>query len=152
MGLNNFAGGPPNAGNQTGNSIPGGTQMPAHAMSNIDIEEILINYNSAFNPTPAMFRDEVIRETLGVLINKNKPNPLMIGPAGVGKTRIVEELARRIMLKDQTIPTAISDCVIYELPLSNLVAGTSFRGQLEEKIKAVIAFCEDPKKQSHSVH
>lgn len=145
MGLNNFAGGSPNAGNQTGNSIPGGTQMPAHAMSNIDIEEILINYNSAFNPTPAMFRDEVIRETLGVLINKNKPNPLMIGPAGVGKTRIVEELARRIMLKDQTIPAAISDCVIYELPLSNLVAGTSFRGQLEEKIKAVIAFCEDPK-------
>lgn len=143
MGLNNFTSGPPNAGNPAGGSIPGGMQTPTGTTS--DIKEILINYNNAFNPTPAMFRDEVIRETLGVLINKNKPNPLLIGPAGVGKTRIIEELARRIVLKDQTIPTDISDCVVYELPLSNLVAGTSFRGQLEEKIKDVIAFCEDPK-------
>lgn len=143
MGLSNFTGGPPNSGNPIGGQIPGGMPTPTGAAP--DIEDILINYNNTFNPAPAMFRDEVIRETLGVLINKNKPNPLMIGPAGVGKTRIVEELARRIVLKDQTIPSAISNCVVYELPLSNLVAGTSYRGQLEEKIKAVIAFCEDPK-------
>lgn len=147
MSLHNFSGN--NSGNQ-GN--PGGTNIggiPVGGMQglpggDVDATELLINYNTK-QTDPALFRDSVINQMLGVLVGKNKPNPLMIGPAGVGKTKIVEEIARRLQVKDPGIPDALQGKVIYELPLSNIVAGSSFVGQVEEKIQAVIAFCQDPK-------
>ena len=146
MSLHNFS------GNNNGSSNPGGTNIggiPAGAMSglpggDVDATELLTNYNTK-QTDPALFRDGVINQMLGVLVGKNKPNPLMIGPAGVGKTKIVEEIARRLQAKDPGIPDALQGKVIYELPLSNIIAGSSFVGQVEEKIQAVIAFCEDPK-------
>ena len=115
-----------------------------------DATKYFINYNDKFaQSTPAMFRDGVIAQTLGVLISKNKPNPLLIGAAGVGKTRIAEDIARRLATKDPTIPDMLADSIIYELPLSNIVADSGIVGQLEAKVQEIIKFAAD--KQNHCI-
>lgn len=132
------------------NSNTGGNTAPA--MPNIqmpggqtDIESMLINYNDEFvNADATLFRDSIITQTLSVLIGHNKPNALLVGSAGVGKTRIVEEIARRIATGDPTIPDQLAKSTIYELPLANIVAGSAFVGVLEEKTQALIEFFEDP--------
>lgn len=129
-----------------GNAFSNGTVIGGQG--NVDALEFLINYNKRPQPQPALFRDQVVRNMLGVLIAKDKPNPLMQGPAGVGKTRIVEEIARLIVAKDPIIPKQLADYTIYELPLSNIVAGSSFVGQVEEKIQAVLDFIKDPKNKA----
>ena len=123
----------------------GSVQAPGGGVDPLDL---LTNYNARKQPQPALFREQVVRNILGVLIAKDKPNPLMQGPAGVGKTRIVEEIARLIVEKDPIIPKQLADCTIYELPLSNIIAGSSFVGQVEEKIQAVIEFLKDPKNKA----
>lgn len=154
MGVSNFSGKNPddnNNNNNGGGGIggisfggAGGGSSQGLPGSNVDPKELLIDYNAKKQPKPALFRDEVIRHILGVLIAKDKPNPLMVGPAGVGKTRIVEEIARRIVEKDPVIPQELLQSTIYELPLSNIVAGSSFVGQVEEKIQGVLEFIKDP--------
>ncbi|MCR5237748.1 MAG: hypothetical protein K6E34_11165 [Lachnospiraceae bacterium] len=57
--------------------------------------------------SPTLFRDEIINEVCSVLISENKPNAMLIGPAGSGKTNIVEELARRIKRKDRRVPNRL---------------------------------------------
>jgi len=147
MGLSNFTGG-------NANNVPPGMgggmasqQAPAHA--GVDIEDYVIDYNKRFKMADTtLFRDEVIQQTLSVLIGKNKPNALLIGSAGVGKTKIVEDIARRLANDDPLIPDKIKDYTIYELPLSRLVSGSSYVGQVEEKTNAVVDFMSDPKNKA----
>jgi len=142
MGCNNFTG---NA-NPPGIPPGGGTPVPQGVQDAIDATEMLVNYNERFKSAdPTMFRDEVIRQVMGVLIGKNKPNALLIGPAGTGKTRIAEEIARMIATKDPRIPDKLADMTVYEFPISNVVSGSSYVGQLEAKLEAVIEFAENPK-------
>ncbi len=85
---------------------------------------------------PVIGRDDEIRRVLQVLSRRTKNNPILIGEPGVGKTAIAEGLAHRIILGD--IPDNLRDKKIISLDLSALVAGAQFRGQFEERLKAVI--------------
>ncbi len=105
----------------------------------------LINYNKKYKAAlPALFRDTEITETISILTTKLKPNVLLNGPAGVGKTKIAEELARRIAIGDPCIPDTLKDKTIYEMPLSSMVSGNRMVGDLEETIEEVINFFTDP--------
>ena len=148
MALNDFSGG--NSGNGfppgTPTGTPGsGTPFDHAGGDAIDPMDFLISYNAKFASGNAiLFRDAVIKQLESVLIGKFKPNALLIGEAGVGKTKIVEDLARRIATDDPLLPNKLQNMQIFELPLSNVVAGSSFVGQLEEKVKAVVDFATDP--------
>lgn len=151
MGLNDFTSNNSSNGNAPP-SFPGGG-APFAAMSGNtgnDALDLLINYNDRFkNAGPTLFRDEVVQQTIATLIGKTKPNALLVGPAGTGKTKIAEDIAWRIANNDPLIPSQLKKCIVYELPISNLVAGSGIVGQLEEKVKAVIDFAED--KNNHAI-
>ena len=85
---------------------------------------------------PVIGRDEEIRNVIRILTRKTKNNPVLIGEPGVGKTAIVEGLAQRIVKKD--VPEGLKDCLLYELDMSALIAGASYRGQFEERLKGVL--------------
>jgi len=85
---------------------------------------------------PVIGRDEEIRRTMQVLVRRTKNNPVLIGEPGVGKTAIVEGLARRIVEGD--VPTLLEDKALVELDLSAMVAGAKYRGEFEERLKAVL--------------
>lgn len=113
--------------------------------------ELLINYNDMAAEglfAEAFFRDQQITQTVAVLSTKKKPNALITGEAGVGKTQIVEEIARRLVAKDPVVYGLLKGATIYELPLGKIVAGSSFVGQLEEKIYEVVSFVKDPKNKA----
>ena len=85
---------------------------------------------------PVIGRDEEIRRIMEILCRKTKNNPTLIGEPGVGKTAIVEGLAWRIFKKD--VPLNLKDCTIYELDIASLLAGAKYKGDFEERLKAVV--------------
>lgn len=90
---------------------------------------------------PVIGRDEEIRNVIRILSRKTKNNPVLIGEPGVGKTAIVEGLAQRIVRKD--VPEGLKEAQVYELDMSALIAGASYRGQFEERLKAVLKQVKD---------
>ncbi|MBR1867378.1 MAG: ATP-dependent chaperone ClpB [Clostridia bacterium] len=86
---------------------------------------------------PVIGRDEEIRNVIRILSRKTKNNPVLIGEAGVGKTAIAEGLAIRIMKGD--VPEGLKDRKLFSLDLGALVAGAKYRGEFEERLKAVLA-------------
>ncbi len=85
---------------------------------------------------PVIGRDEEIRNVIRILSRKTKNNPVLIGEAGVGKTAIAEGLAIRIMKGD--VPENLKDRKIFSLDIGSLIAGAKFRGEFEERLKAVL--------------
>ena len=85
---------------------------------------------------PVIGRDEEIRNVIRILSRKTKNNPVLIGEPGVGKTAIVEGLAQRIVRKD--VPDNLKDKTIVSLDMGTLIAGAKYRGEFEERLKAVL--------------
>ena len=93
------------------------------------------------NIDPVIGRDNEINRVLQILSRRTKNNPLLVGPAGVGKTAIVEELARKIENND--VPISLKNKRILSLDMASSVAGTKYRGEFEERIKKIVKELED---------
>ena len=121
------------------------TESPDQAPQEIEAKEndFLINLNALAEEGKLdnlIGRDEEVERILQILSRRTKNNPLLVGESGVGKTAIVEGLAKQIVA--QNVPDSIKECVIYSLDIGGLVAGTKYRGDFEKRLKSVIKFLE----------
>ena len=108
----------------------------------LEILNIGKDLSDVINPDDILVgRDKELNLIIETLIRKNKNNPLLVGDAGVGKTAIVEELVRRINLKE--VPKSLQNKRIIMLEMGSLVAGTKYRGEFEEKLTKVIRELEN---------
>lgn len=104
------------------------------------LEQFAINLNKKAQDNrldPLIGRETEVAEIVEVLSKRNKHNVILVGEPGVGKTQVVEGLACRIVSQD--VPTSLADKTIYSLDLAQMVAGTKYRGDFEERIKNLIA-------------
>lgn len=120
--------------------------MPGQAQDKADeVKKMLIDYNKRFaRALPAKHRDKEIFQCVSQLMMSQKSSSLLVGAPGTGKTKIVEEIARLIATQSP-YTNALNEYTVYELPLSGLMAGTSYRGQLENKVKALVEWLEKNK-------
>lgn len=108
-----------------------------YSYSTYYLDKFGINLNNLVTSyEPVIGREKELQEIILILCKKKKGNPLLIGEAGVGKTAIIEELARRISLGK--VPSALKNKTIYSISLSSLVAGTKYRGEFEEKLENIL--------------
>ena len=129
-----------------GSMPPPGPVTPSQAAQDASgVTELLIDYNKKFaKAMPVKHRDQEVFQVVSQLMMAKKSCSLLVGAPGTGKTAIVEEIARLIAMKSP-YTSMLNDYTLYELPLSSLMAGTSFRGQLEEKVRSVVEYCESNK-------
>ncbi len=126
-------------GDQAMNSSNAETQFNSLARYCIDLTERA----KTGKIDPVIGRDEEIRRTIQVLSRRTKNNPILIGDPGVGKTAIAEGLAQRIIQRD--VPDVLRDRSLLSLDLGSLIAGAKFRGEFEERLKAVLTEIERAK-------
>ena len=98
---------------------------------------------------PVIGRDNEIRNVIRILSRKTKNNPVLIGEPGVGKTAVVEGLAQRIVRGD--VPEGLKDKKLFALDMGALVAGAKYRGEFEERLKAVLAVLDEVKKSEGQI-
>jgi len=111
----------------------------AEAKKSSALADFCVNLNEkarAGKIDPLIGRDAELRRTIQILCRRSKNNPLYVGDAGVGKTAIAEGLARKIIEGD--VPEVLREAVIYSLDMGSLLAGTRYRGDFEERLKAVM--------------
>ena len=99
---------------------------------------------------PVIGRDEEIRRVIQVLSRRTKNNPVLIGEPGVGKTAIVEGLAQRIVAGD--VPEGLKGKRVWALDIGSLLAGSKYRGEFEERLKAVLNEIKDGRGRDHPLH
>ena len=117
--------------------------------SNAALENYAVNLNRLAREgkiDPLIGRDSEVSRLVQTLARRRKSNPLLVGDSGVGKTAIVEGLAKRIVEGD--VPEIISNAVVYSLDMGALLAGTKYRGDFEKRFKALLA---ELKKQPHGI-
>lgn len=119
-------------GNTTINSQSGGEQYNALKKYALNLNELA----SLGKLDPVIGRDEEIRRVLQILSRRTKNNPVLIGEPGVGKTAIAEGLARRIVQGD--VPENLKSKTIFSLDMGALIAGAKYKGEFEERLKAVV--------------
>lgn len=108
------------------------------------VEDFAVNLNKMIvgnEVDPVIGRDDEIKSLIEILCRRGKNNPLLIGEAGVGKTAIVEELARRIV--EGNVPKPLKGKTILSLPMASLVAGTKYRGEFEERVSKILKELEE---------
>ena len=102
-----------------------------------------LNQKALKKPPLLIHREEEINTLVEILLRKQKPNAVIVGLPGVGKTALVEYLAH--LINTNKVPTMLKDKVIYELDLTSIIAGTKYRGEFEEKLKKILRKIKDDK-------
>ncbi len=135
------------AGNAGGGEKPASGQGGQNGQGQQKNQDALANYCVNLNEKakagkidPLIGRDQEIERTIQILCRRSKNNPLFVGDPGVGKTAIAEGLGRRIVLGE--VPEVLKNAVIYALDMGSLLAGTRYRGDFEERLKAVVTELE----------
>jgi len=130
-------------------SAPEGFEEELGQESASALENYAVNLNRLAREgkiDPLIGRDDEVSRLVQTLARRRKSNPLLVGDSGVGKTAIVEGLAKRIIEGD--VPEIISNAVVYSLDMGALLAGTKYRGDFEKRFKALLA---ELKKQPHGI-
>jgi ATP-dependent Clp protease ATP-binding subunit ClpA len=131
------------AGEDEGAGSPGedGTPSPAKGPGPLELYAVDLNAKAADGDIdPLVGREQELQRTVQVLSRRRKNNVVFVGEPGVGKTAIVEGLARKIHLKE--VPSALQETKVFALDLGALLAGTKYRGEFESRLKATIAELE----------